>query len=98
MELGLGEMILIGLVLVVFFGPKKLPELGGSSGRAIRDFKRTLSDTTSDLRDHIEREERRPVVGSSHPSPSFGEASNAADYEHVESTKSPASVSDERSS
>jgi sec-independent protein translocase protein TatA len=98
MEIGMGEMILIGLVLVVFFGPKKLPELGGSIGKAIRDFKRTLSDTTSDLRDHVEMEERRPVVGSSHPSPASGGGSNGADSEHVESTKSLSGVSGDRSS
>jgi sec-independent protein translocase protein TatA len=98
MELGLPEMILIGIVLVVFFGPKKLPELGASFGKAIRDFKRTLSETTSDLRDHIEVTEHRPVGGSSQTPPVTGEASKAADSEHIESTKSLSSISGDRSS
>jgi sec-independent protein translocase protein TatA len=43
-EFGFPELLLIGIVLVVFFGPKKLPELGTSIGKAIKDFKRTLRE------------------------------------------------------
>ena len=52
MDIGIGEMLLIGIVLVLFFGPKKLPELGSSIGKAIKDFKHTLRDTTPDAPQH----------------------------------------------
>lgn len=39
--LGMGELIVVGVILVFFFGPKKLPELGKSIGQAIREFKKT---------------------------------------------------------
>jgi len=52
MDIGFAEMLLIGIVLVLFFGPKKLPELGSSIGKAIKDFKHTLRDTTPDSPQH----------------------------------------------
>jgi sec-independent protein translocase protein TatA len=42
---GLGpfEILLIGLVALVIFGPKKLPEMGSSLGKAIKNFKSGVS-------------------------------------------------------
>jgi sec-independent protein translocase protein TatA len=37
--LGWPEVVIIALVAVVVFGPKKIPEVGGSLGRALRGFK-----------------------------------------------------------
>jgi sec-independent protein translocase protein TatA len=39
MELGLGEMVIVLIVVLLLFGPSKLPQLGESLGRAIRNFK-----------------------------------------------------------
>ncbi|MDK9717640.1 MAG: twin-arginine translocase TatA/TatE family subunit [Trichlorobacter sp.] len=36
---GMPELIVIGVILLVIFGPGKLPELGNSLGKAIRGFK-----------------------------------------------------------
>jgi len=36
---GLGELVIILLIVLVVFGPKKLPEIGKSLGDAIRQFK-----------------------------------------------------------
>jgi len=41
---GVPEMIVIFLVALVLFGPKKLPELGRTLGRAISEFRRAQSD------------------------------------------------------
>ena len=40
--LGFGELVLILLVVLVVFGPGKLPEMGEALGKAIRDFQRAL--------------------------------------------------------
>ena len=47
---GIGSQELMVILLVVFliFGPKRLPELGGSLGRAIRGFKNSMKDEDSD--------------------------------------------------
>lgn len=41
-DIGPGELILILVVLVVVFGPKRIPELAGSLGKGIRQFKRSM--------------------------------------------------------
>lgn len=38
--LGMGELALIALIVLFFFGSKKLPELGKGIGEAIREFKK----------------------------------------------------------
>lgn len=38
-RLGWGEILLIGLVLLLLFGPSRLPEMGRSFGKSIREFK-----------------------------------------------------------
>lgn len=47
--LGFGETLLIFLMLVLLFGPGKLPEIGGSLGRGIRDFRDALNGVGEDL-------------------------------------------------
>ena len=42
---GVQEMIVIFLVALVLFGPKKLPELGKTIGKAITEFRRAQSDS-----------------------------------------------------
>lgn len=50
--LGMGEMVLIFLVVLLLFGAKKLPEIGSSLGKGIREFKNSVKD--------IEREIKMP--------------------------------------
>jgi len=38
------HLIVIFAVVLIVFGPGRLPELGGSLGKAIRDFKKALDD------------------------------------------------------
>jgi TatA/E family protein of Tat protein translocase len=42
------ELLLLGILAVVIFGPAKLPEIGRSIGRATREFKDTISGTGID--------------------------------------------------
>jgi sec-independent protein translocase protein TatA len=44
MGLGLKEILLIGVALMIFFGPSKLPELGKSIGLGIREFKKAKKE------------------------------------------------------
>jgi sec-independent protein translocase protein TatA len=60
MDLGFPELLLIGLVLVIFFGPKKLPELGASLGKAIREFKRSTNEPASQLSE--QKTEKGPAL------------------------------------
>ena len=47
-QLGLPELLIIGVIALLVFGPKKLPELGSGLGKAIKDFKNAMNDSTSD--------------------------------------------------
>jgi sec-independent protein translocase protein TatA len=44
-NLGMWEIMLILLVVLLLFGAKRLPEVGASFGKGIREFKRSLTDT-----------------------------------------------------
>ena len=42
--IGLQELLVILLIVVIVFGAKRLPELSSSLGKAIRNFKRSMSE------------------------------------------------------
>ena len=44
MDLGIGELIVIFLLVMILFGANKLPALGEGLGKAIRSFKDSLRD------------------------------------------------------
>ena len=52
-QLGLQEIIIIFVIALIVFGPKKLPELGKSLGKGLREFKRATEDLKSNWDDHM---------------------------------------------
>lgn len=42
--IGMQELLVILIIVVIIFGAKKLPEIGGGLGKAIRNFKRSSSE------------------------------------------------------
>ena len=56
--LGPWEVLAIVLVLVVFFGAKRIPELARGMGRGIREFK----DATKEIKDEIEEGSKNPTT------------------------------------
>ncbi|HUK65196.1 MAG TPA: twin-arginine translocase TatA/TatE family subunit [Anaeromyxobacteraceae bacterium] len=61
MRLGLGEILVIIVVLLLVFGPNKLPQLGDALGKGIRNFKKA----TTQAHDAEESEEPKLTSGSS---------------------------------
>ena len=53
--IGMPELILIFLVALLVFGPRKLPELGKSLGKGIAEFKRASDDLKRTIEDEIEQ-------------------------------------------
>lgn len=43
-NLGLTEILVIGAIVLVFFGPRRMPEIAAGLGRAMREFKRGLNE------------------------------------------------------
>jgi sec-independent protein translocase protein TatA len=48
---GMGEWMLIGLVVLIFFGAKKIPEFAKGLGRGIREFKDAVNDVKKEVDD-----------------------------------------------
>lgn len=48
MGIGMGELLVILAIVVLFFGGKKLPQLGSSLGEAIKNFKKGASGNDDD--------------------------------------------------
>src|ERR1700740_825836 len=52
-QLGFSEMLVIFIIALLVFGPKKLPELGKSLGKGIREFKKATNDLKANWEDQI---------------------------------------------
>jgi TatA/E family protein of Tat protein translocase len=52
------ELIVIFLVALLIFGPKKLPEIGKTIGRGLAEFKRASDDLKKTIEDEIEEGKR----------------------------------------
>jgi TatA/E family protein of Tat protein translocase len=58
-SIGMPELIIIFFIALIFFGPRKLPELGRSLGKSLAEFKRATNDLKSTLEDEIKLEDQR---------------------------------------
>lgn len=52
-NLGFGEILVILVIVLLLFGAKRIPEIAGSMGKGIREFKRNISDADRTLRDSV---------------------------------------------
>ncbi|MFC4639678.1 Sec-independent protein translocase subunit TatA/TatB [Deinococcus hohokamensis] len=84
-NIGGPELIVILLVALVVFGPRKLPELGRTVGQGLREFRRHTSGITEELRSTMD-----PVTTP--PAPSVTTVT-AAPQPVVQAPEAPAPVS-----
>jgi sec-independent protein translocase protein TatA len=61
------EIVLIVLILVLFFGAKRIPEMGRSLGHGVREFKDAITHSDKDEQASVETPERIDL--SSSPAP-----------------------------
>ena len=52
-NLGMPEIIMILIVALLVFGPKKLPEIGQQLGRAFRDFRKSTSGLVDSINEEV---------------------------------------------
>src|SRR3954447_11814691 len=60
-SIGMPEMIIILVIALIIFGPRKLPELGRSLGKSLAEFKRASNELRSTLEEEIRLEEQKTV-------------------------------------
>jgi TatA/E family protein of Tat protein translocase len=59
------ELIIIFVIALIIFGPRKLPELGRSLGKSIAEFKKASNELKSTLEEEIRLEETRSNLEAS---------------------------------
>ena len=94
-SLGTPELIVILVIALIVFGPRKLPELGRSLGKSLGEFKRASNDLRNTLEEEIHVEEQThsaPAPRASAPTATVPEDDpNTLEEEiHVEEPTRPA--------
>ncbi len=64
-------LILILVVVLIIFGPGKLPQIGGAIGTAIKEFRKATAELKDDIARSTEQQHdaEAPVTGASYPQP-----------------------------
>lgn len=57
-SIGAPELILILVIVLIIFGPGKLPEVGRSLGKALSEFKKAKKDLENEINDNDENEDK----------------------------------------
>ena len=68
-NIGMPEMLIILVLALIIFGPRKLPELGRSLGKSLGEFKRASNELRSTLDEEIRLEEQRSAQQAAKPQP-----------------------------
>jgi len=76
--LGTTELLVIAVVALVLFGPRKLPEIGRTVGKALGEFKRASDDFKRTWEYEVEVERRRPATENTAPATHEVTAGDAA--------------------
>ena len=83
--IGMPELVVILVIALIIFGPRKLPELGRSLGKSIAEFKRASNELKNTLEEEIRVEEGKAAsaarqappaehAGTAAPPPTSGQA------------------------
>jgi sec-independent protein translocase protein TatA len=61
-SIGMPELIIIFVIALIIFGPRKLPELGRSLGKSLAEFKKASNELRNTLEEEIRIEEQKETV------------------------------------
>ncbi len=60
-SIGFGEIVIILLFALIIFGPRRLPEMGRTIGRGLKEFRSAAADLKQELDVELEEEPRASV-------------------------------------
>lgn len=83
MNLGFPEMLFLGLLALLLFGPRRLPEIGRQVGKALGEFKRASSEFQNQLEDEVrqlevEENSQRSIAPPAPPEGSIAQTASAS--------------------
>jgi len=64
-SIGMPELVIILVIALIIFGPRKLPELGRSLGKSIGEFRRASNELRSTLEEEIRVEDQKTAATKS---------------------------------
>jgi sec-independent protein translocase protein TatA len=89
--IGMPELIIIFVIALIFFGPRKLPELGKSLGKSLAEFKRASNELKNTLEEEIRIEDQKAhaeaakaAVQPPSESPDYGSSTEGASTDDAE--------------
>ena len=85
--IGMSELLIIFVIALIVFGPRKLPELGRSLGKSLGEFKRASNDLRNTLEEeiHVEEQTKRTPPPPARASATADEDPNSLEEEiHVD--------------
>lgn len=65
-NIGFGEMLLLGIIALIFIGPEQLPQMARTLGRFLNELKRTTSDLQSTFTSTFTEDINRHLQGNPH--------------------------------
>src|SRR5580765_4346016 len=82
-QLGFSEMLVIFIVALLVFGPKKLPELGKSLGKGIREFRKATNELKATWEDQV-KDIQAPLNDVKRDMHAMGQDLKSDLYKHLE--------------
>ena len=86
-SIGMPEMLIILVIALIIFGPRKLPELGRSLGKSLAEFKRASNELKNTLEQEIRLDEQRSAheaAKAKETTPAATPAPTTPDSHHTE--------------
>ncbi len=87
--LGGPELLLVFVIALIVFGPRKLPEIGKSLGKMIGEFRRASNDLKRTIEDEVEAERLRELASGYPGGPTPRPPAASAPEAHTPDTSSP---------
>lgn len=92
---GMGELVIILLIVLVVFGANKLPQIGDALGRSIKNFKRATNDKDKDKdEEETEAEAKKQLPAKKQKELSKGTSDDDGEWEEVVVRRKKKSASD----